>query len=170
MTVMTETTETTETTVMTETTAQLFARLHQDNLLEIAYCLDLDSLQNLVEVVAPNKHLKTILMSVVNIKMDEVRQKSRLLLWVPKHFTRHLNVLSDSSLAHVSLLITLFGDENRDRILKYMKHTFTEVEQPTFFYIKQFFDKSSELYTQSNTLYKEILDECAYRHYVNNVG
>jgi len=166
---------------MTETT-QLFARLHQANLLEIASYLDLDSLQNLVEVVegfegfesfevvTPNKYLKTTLMSVINIRMDEVRQKSRLLLWVPEHFTRNLNVLSDSSLAHVSLLITLFGDENTTRTLKYMKHTFSEVEQPALLYIKQFFDKSSQLYTRSNTLYKEILDECVYRNYVNNIG
>lgn len=154
---------------MTETALQLFARIDQINLLEIASYFDLNILFNLVEVIALNDYLKTIFMDVINVKMEEVRQKSRLLLWIPQHFTRYLNVLSDSSLAHVSLLITLFGDNNIDHTLKYMKYTFTEAEQPTLLYINQFFDKSSKCFKQTDKLYKEIIDECTYRHYINNI-
>jgi hypothetical protein len=154
---------------MSESAIQLFSCFHQTVLWEIAAHLDLTTLQNLIDIIAPSHdHLKTILMLVVETKMKEVRDSCRLLLWIPEHFTRHLNRLSESSLAHVTLLTTLFGDANRARILKYMKHTFTEAEQPALQYITQVYDKSSPLHKEQNELYKEILDECAYRHYVKH--
>jgi len=152
---------------MTETANILFSRFHQTDLWNIALYLDLDTLQNLVQVVASNKYLKTTLMVIVNIKMQEIREKCRLLLWTPNHFTRHLDILSETNLAHVSLLTTILGDDNRCQVLKFMKNTFTKKEQPVLLYIKQFYDESSPFSKKQNILYKEILDECIYRQYRN---
>ena len=154
---------------MSNIEVQLFTMFDQNILREIAFYLDLDILMNLVEVFEMNKHVKTSLMDVADIKMNEVRDRCRLLLWIPQHFTRHLHNLSERSLAHVSLLNTVFGDDNVDNTLKYMKHTFTEIEKPALLYIYQFFDKSSSLFTKRDKLYKEILDECIYRQYVKNI-
>jgi hypothetical protein len=129
--------------------------------------LDIDTLFNLLEVVESHEYLRNTLMLVVNNKMKEVRQKSRLLLWTPNHFTRYLNVLSDINLAHVALLKSLFGEDNRERVLKFMKYNFTEQEQPALVYIRQFYDNSSPLFEKSNLLYDELLQECLFRQFNN---
>ena len=152
---------------MTDITAlQLFSRLHASNVKEIAEYLDLDTLQNLVDVVieSTNNHnhtdVKAHLLAVVNTKMNEVRQKCRLLLWIPAHFTRHLNILSDTSLAHVTLFLTVFGTENRKRVLTFLKHTCTESEQPALTYIIH------NIKENTNNLFDEVKQECLYRHYL----
>jgi hypothetical protein len=152
---------------MTETAVQIFGKIHENNIFEITSYLDIDTLFNLLEVVESDKYLRNTLMLVVNNKMKEVRAKSRLLLWTPNHFTRRLNVLSDINLAHVALLKSLFGEDNRERVLKFMKYNFTEEEQPALVYIRQFYDNSSPLFEKSNLLYDELLQECLFRQFNN---
>lgn len=152
---------------MTESAVQIFGKIHENNIFEITSYLDIDTLFNLLEVVESDEYLKNTLMLVVNNKMKEVRQKSRLLLWTPNHFTRHLNVLSDINLAYVALLNSIFGEDNRERVFKFMKYNFTEEEQPVLVYIRQFYDKSSPLLKNNKLLYNEILQECLFRQFSN---
>jgi hypothetical protein len=156
---------------MPDTALQLFSRLHALNVKEIAEYLDLDTLQNLVDVVIEKTpvnvdNLKAHLLAVVHTKMDEVRQKCRLLLWIPAHFSRHLNVLSDTSLAHVTLLLTVFGVENRKRVLTFLKQTCSKSEQPALTYIN---DNMNNMNGNTQELYDELKQECLYRQYVQYV-
>ena len=152
---------------MTESAVQIFGKFHENNIFKIASYLDIDTLFNLLEVVEANEFLRNTLMLEINNKMKEVRQKSRLLLWTPNHFTRRLNYLSDINLAHVVLLKSIFGEDNRERVLKFMKYNFTEEEQPALVYIRQFYDNSSPLFEKSNLLYDELLQECLFRQFIN---
>ena len=149
-------------------TIELFGKLPQYILWDIATHLDLKTLQNLIDVIMSNNYLMTTLMIIVEEKMQEVRKKCRLLLWIPTHFSRHLNLLSNSSLAHVALLNTVFGDAERDSIFKYMKHTFTEIELPALDYIIHVFNDTSPKIKE--VLFKEILDECTFRHYLTHIA
>jgi hypothetical protein len=152
---------------MAAETMQLFTQLHPDNLRQIAAFLDLETIQNLLEVfqTTNSNHTDRLLVESL-LHMDQLREKSQLLLWTPQHFTRHLNLLSDASLAHVALLLSIFGDDNRKRTLTFMKYTFTEAEQPAWHYIQDLFQNEKS----TNILYKELQDECLYRHYLLNVA